>query len=177
MPGTPPASAPGSSAPTTSSARVWPRVVVGAMLVLGFVVVYTHFHDSRRLLDTRVLATCSGTPAATGSPVSADLDTSWCTGPVDSRVAARGEGWSVVTFVLPDSLGLDPRVGAVYVDQGARTVTLDYDVPVDESRRDAAGTATSTLVFVEVETDKLPEVPFTVDGDTGPVTVTAVPGA
>jgi hypothetical protein len=145
------------------------------MLVLGFVVLYSHFHDARRLLDTRVLATCSTTTPDAGSPVNPDLDTSACTGPVDARGAARGEGWSVVTVVLPASLGLDPRLGPVYVDQDRRTVALEYDVPVDESRRDAGRGASSVLVFVEVETDKLPDVPFTVGGDTGPVTVTSVP--
>ena len=146
------------------------------VLVVGFVVVYGRFHDGRRVIDAPVLGTCTADADASLPAVTADLDTSACTGEPTVLRAARGAGWSVVTVALPSTLGLDPRINGVYVDGDARTVSLDYDNPVDESRREGAGSSTSTLVFVEIETSKLPAVPFTVEGATGPVTVTAAPG-
>lgn len=161
--------------PATATSGTWWRVLLGLALVAALVLVYVRAHDSRRLLDTKVLATCTSDRSTDPEPVTADLDTSACTGAPQVTGTSRGAGWSVVAFVLPSALGLDPDVRGVDVDREARTVTLDVDVPADESRRDAAGATTSTLVFVEVETSKLPDLPFTVTGYDGGATVTALP--
>lgn len=153
----------------------WWRVLLGIALVAALVLVYVRVHDARRLLDTKVLATCTIDRAAQPQPVTADLDTSACTGTPQVRADSRGTGWSVVAFRLPAGYGLDPDVRGVDVDRDARTVTLEVDALPDESRRDAADASTSTLVLVEVETSKLPELPFTVAGTDGPVTVSSLP--
>jgi hypothetical protein len=161
--------------PATAGSGTWWRILLGVALVAALVLVYARAHDSRRLLDTKVLATCTTDRDAAPPPITADLDTSVCTGTPQVRADSRGTGWSVVAFVLPAGYGLDPEVRGVDVDRDARTVSLDVDAVPDESRRDAADASTSTLVLVEVETSKLPDLPFTVNGTDGPVTVTSLP--
>jgi len=75
---------------------------------------------------------------------------------------------------LPADVGLDPSITTVHSDKANGRMWLDYVAPAPGDGRNSGQTL---LAFVEVPSGSLPDVPFTVDGATGPVTVTAVPAS
>jgi len=151
----------------------WFRIaVVAAVMVLGAVVV-TRFLKHDVVTNWKLLATCPAAAEATAVPVSTTLDTQACSSaPVDPH---DGRGWPIVAFVLPADVGLSPSITTVHSDKSSRRMWLDYVAPAPGDGR--GGGKTVVLAFIEVPSDTLPETPFTVDGATGPVTVTTVPAS
>jgi hypothetical protein len=138
-------------------------VIVG---VLALVAIRLVHHDV--VEDWLVLASC---PAATGTApatVSSSLDTSDCaTAPTHS---VSGRGWPIVPFVLPASAGLDPTITKVLSDPKVRTLSVEYDSQANAT----AGTGDGVvLVFIEIPAESVPGVTYTIEGASGPVTVTS----
>ena len=141
--------------------------VVGLLAVFGLVLVRVSHRDV--VQNWEVLASCPAPAGTALSTVTTTLDTSACgTAPSHS---VSGRGWPIVPFVVSDAAGVDPTITTVHSDKTARTMQVDYDAATATS---APGHAV-VLVFIEVPVDALPSTPFTVDGASGPVTVTSVP--
>ena len=150
----------------------WFRIaIVAAVVILGAVVV-TRFLKHDVVSNWKMLATCPAASDASAVPVSTTLDTQSCSSaPLDPH---DGRGWPIVAFVLPADVGLDPSITTVHSDKANGRMWLDYVAPAPGDGRNSGQTL---LAFVEVPSGSLPDVPFTVDGATGPVTVTAVPAS
>jgi hypothetical protein len=150
----------------------WFRIaIVVTVVILGGVVV-TRFLKHDVVSNWKLLATCPAASDAAAVPVSTTLDTQSCSSaPLDPH---EGRGWPIVAFVLPADVGLDPSITAVHSDKADRRMWLDYVAPAPGDGRNSGRTV---LAFVEVPSNSLPDVPFTVDGASGPVTVSAVPAS
>lgn len=100
------------------------------------------------------------------------LDTADCaTTPSHST---SGRGWPIVPFVLPASAGLDPSITTVRSDQKTRIMRLEYK---EQGTASSSTTAGVVLAFVEVPPNDIPTAPFTIQGASGPVTVTSAPAS
>lgn len=150
--------------------RFWFQAVVVVLALAAFAVVATRLVHRDVVSGWNVLATCPAAAQASSTliTVSTAPDTSQCAVPPTST--AHGRGWPVVPVVLPAAAGLDPSITKVSSDTRTRTVHVEYAVPST-----AAGSTGGTVVaFVEVPPTALPDVPFTVEGANGPVTVSSV---
>jgi len=103
--------------------------------------------------------------------VTTTLDTSACG--TTPRHSVSGRGWPIVPFVVSEAAGVDPAITTVHSDKTARTMSADYDAPTATT---ASGQGV-VLVFIEVPLDSLPSTPFTIEGASGPVTVSSVPSS
>ena len=148
--------------------RFWFQGVVVVVALAAFALLATRFVHRDVVSGWQVVATCPAGPAATSGVVRTTLDTSACaTPPTDP---GTGRGWPIVPVVLPAAAGLDPAITTVSSDTRTRTFRVDYAAP-SASVPNAGGTV---IVFVEVPPAALPATPFTVQGASGPVTVTSV---
>jgi len=153
--------------------RFWYQAlaVVVVLVVFGLIVARVSHHDV--VQNWAALASCPAPAGTAPTTVTTTLDTSPC-GTTPSH-SVSGRGWPIVPFVVSDAAGVDPVITKVHSDKTARTMRVDYDAPT-------AATASASgqgviLVFVEVPLDSLPATPFTIDGASGPVTVSSVPSS
>jgi hypothetical protein len=162
--------APPMDRPRDSRDSAWFRIaIVVAVVILGTVAV-TRFLKHDVVGNWQLLATCPAASDAAAVPVATTLDTQACSSdPIDPH---DGRGWPIVAFVLPADVGLSPSITTVHADNDNGRMWLDYVAPAPGDGRNSGETV---LVFVEVPSSSLPDVPFTGDGATGSVTVTAVP--
>lgn len=142
--------------------------VVAILGVIGLLVVRLGHRDV--VQNWQLLATCPADSGTAPNTVTTTLDTSDC-GTTPSH-SVSGRGWPIVPFVLPASAGLDPAITTVRSDQKTRTLRVEY--------KDAVSTSTSTtagvvLAYIEVPPNDIPTAPFTIEGASGPVTVTSAP--
>lgn len=148
--------------------RFWFQLLLVVLLVAGLVLAVTRFAHRDVVQGWQVLAACPADPGTAPATVTTTLDTSACaTAPSH---AVSGRGWPIVPFVLPADAGLDPSVTTVVSDRRTRTMRAEYQPatgPVADAGRGVV------LVFVEVPAEDLPATPFTIEGASGPVTVTA----
>ena len=146
------------------------RVALALLLVLllGLVVVRFLRHDV--VTSWKLLATCPSTADALRDAGVEHADTVACTTPPTGSLPGRG--WPIVAFALPADVGLDPSINAVHSDRPGGVMWVDYDAAPPG---DGKGRGDTVLAFIEVPPAALPDVPFTVRGAAGPVTVSTVP--
>jgi len=149
--------------------RFWFQSLVVVLAVVAFVAVVAHVVRGDVVAGWQVVATCPAAAGASPAVVTTSVDASACAAAPTRR--ATSHGWPVVPVALPASAGLDPRITRVLSDRQARTFRLEYAVASSASEP-SGGTV---LVFVEVPPGSVPDAPFTIEGSTGPVTVTIVP--
>ena len=148
----------------------WFQAVMLVVLIGGFVLLVGHFLRHDVVTNWKLLATCPSTSDAATVPVATSVNTHSCTSaPLDPL---DGRGWPIVAFVLPADVGLTPSITKVHSDESSSSMWLDYDAAPPG---DGQNSGETVLAFVEVPSDALPDVPFTVRGATGSVTVTTVP--
>jgi len=150
----------------------WFQVVMLVVLIGGFVLLVGHFLRHDVVTNWKLLATCPSTADATPVPVATTVNTQSCTS--DPLDPIDGRGWPIVAFVLPTDVGLTPSITTVHSDKSSHRMLLDYTAAAPGDGRNSSETV---LAFIEVPSDALPDVPFTVQGATGSITVTTVPGS
>lgn len=143
-------------------------VVVVILGVVGLLVVRFGHRDV--VQNWQLLATCPADAGTAPNTVTTTLDTSDCATTPSHSVSGRG--WPIVPFVLPASAGLDPSITAVRSDDRTRTLRVDYTSEDAFPDDIAAGVV---IAFVEVPPGDIPPAPYTIQGASGPVTVTTAP--
>jgi hypothetical protein len=149
--------------------RFWFQALAVVVLLAAFGLILLRVSHRDVVQDWAVLASCPAPAGTAPATVSTTLDTSACATTPSHSVSGRG--WPIVPFVVSDAGGVDPTITAVHSDKAARTMSVDYDAPT-------AATAPGhgvVLVFVEVPFESLPATPFTIDGASGPVSVSSLP--
>jgi hypothetical protein len=148
----------------------WFQLGIAVVVVLLVVLVVTRFLKHDVVTSWKLLATCAAASDSAVVPVSVTLDTQACSSaPLDPQ---DGRGWPIVAFVLPADVGLSPSITAVHSDRAGHRMWLDYVAPAPGDGRNSGETV---LAFVEIPGSSLPDVPFTVDGAAGSITVSDVP--
>jgi len=168
-PATPPldGSAPTSGGPGARD-RFWFQALAVVVIVVAIGALVVRFGHGDVVQDWQLIATCPAAEGTAPSTVSTTLDTSDCaTNPSHS---VSGRGWPIVPFVLPATAGLEPTITIVRSDDRARTMRVEY-----KGDGAIAAGAGVVLAFIEVSPGDLPPVPFTIEGASGPVTVTSAP--
>jgi len=148
--------------------RTWFRVLAVLVLLGVFTVLYVRVVRHDVVATWEILATCPAEAGTAPATVTRILDTSACS--TNPSRAVSGRGWPIVTFVLSSAAGLDPTITRVLSDDRSRTLRAEYDAPTGSPSGSGV-----VLAFIELPERKLPDVPFTVEGASGPVTVTTVP--
>jgi hypothetical protein len=147
--------------------RFWFQALAVVAIVGVLVLVVARFAHHDVVQNWEVLATCPAETGTAPATVSTSLDTSDCATTPSHSVSGRG--WPIVPFVLPASAGLDPTITKVLSDPKARTLRVEYGSEADASSVTSDGVV---LVFIEIPAANLPDVPYTIEGASGPVTVT-----
>jgi hypothetical protein len=151
--------------------RFWFQALAVLVILATIVLLVLRLGHREVVQDWQLIATCPAEAGTAPSTVSTTLDTSDCATTPSRSVSGRG--WPIVPFVLPAAAGLDPAITAVRSDDRARTLRLEY--------KDAGSVAATTtaegvvLAFVEVPPNDIPPAPYTIEGASGPVTVTSAP--
>ncbi|MFN8157889.1 MAG: hypothetical protein U0R68_10750 [Candidatus Nanopelagicales bacterium] len=140
--------------------------VVVVLLVIGLVV--TRFTRRDVVQNWQVLATCPAEPGTAPATVTLALDPVDCASTPGHTLPGRG--WPIVPFVLPATVGLEPRITKVLSDPRTRVMRLEYDATTSTE-----GVTGVVLVYVEMPESELPATPFTIEGASGAVTVSSVP--
>lgn len=150
--------------------RFWFQALAVLVVLVAIAVLVTRFGRRDVVQNWQLIATCPAAPGTAPNTVSTTLDTSDCATTPSHSVSGRG--WPIVPFVLPGTAGLDPSITGVHSDDKTRTLRLEY--------KDGGSAVTSTttdvvLAFVEVPPSDIPPAPYTIEGASGPVTVTSAP--
>jgi hypothetical protein len=148
--------------------RFWFQALVVVAALALFALVAARLVHRDVVAAWAVVASCPAGPVASSIEVGTVLDTAGCATAPTSTGPTRG--WPILPVVLPAAAGLEPEITAVSSDPRTRTVHVDYAAPSAA----ASSVGGTVLVFVEVPPTALPGTPFTLEGATGPVTVTAV---
>ncbi len=145
--------------------RWWAQVLVLALVVAGFAIAFVWSASRDVVANWKVLATCAAPATATIERSTPFVDTSPCSG--DQVEVHSARGWPILTFVLPISAGIEPRITSLTSNKDTRTVELHFDLG------DATGSTGEefVLVFVEVPPHSLPRPPFTIRDASGSTTV------
>lgn len=147
--------------------RFWFQALVVVAIVAGIGLIATRSVHRDVVQNWQVLASCPAEAGTKPATVSTTLDTSDCATTPSHSVSGRG--WPIVPFVLPASAGLDPAITKVLSDSKTRVLSVEYGTGTDTSPDTATGVV---LVFIEVPPSDIPDVPYTIKGASGPVTVT-----
>lgn len=142
--------------------------IVALVGLVGLLVIRVGHRDV--VQSWQLLATCPADAGTAPNTVTTRLDISDCATTPSHTVSGRG--WPIVPFVLSPSAGLDPAITTVRSDDRTRTMRIEYK---DQSAPSTSTTAGVVLAFVEVPPHDIPTAPFTIEGASGPVTVTSVP--
>jgi hypothetical protein len=145
--------------------RFWFQALVVVAIVAGIALIASRSSHRDVVQNWLVIAACPAEAGTAPNTVSTTLDTSDCATTPSHSVSGRG--WPIVPFVLPASAGLDPAITNVHSDSKTRVLSVEYgsDAATD------SGTGV-VIVFVEVPPSDIPEVPYTIKGASGAVTVT-----
>lgn len=150
--------------------RFWFQALAVVVIVGGIVALVSRVGHRDVVQNWELLATCPAEAGTAPSTVSTRLDTSDCATTPSRSVSGRG--WPIVPFVLPANAGLDPTITSVHSDDRNRTLRVEYRNEVTTAPTTADGVV---LAFVEVPPDDIPQAPYTIQGASGPVTVTSAP--
>lgn len=166
-PATPPldGSAPTSDRPGARD-RFWFQALAVVVIVVAIGVLVVRFGHGDVVQNWQLIATCPAEEGTAPSTVSTSLDTSDCaTNPSHS---VSGRGWPISSLSLPRRASSPPS------PPSAPTTGPTMRVEYKGDGATAAG-AGVVLAFIEVSPSDLPPVPFTIEGASGPVTVTSAP--
>ena len=147
--------------------RFWVQALVVVAIVAGIALVATRVGHREVVQNWLVLASCPADAGTKPATVSTTLDTSDCATTPSHSVSGRG--WPIVPFVLPASAGLDPAITKVLSNSQTRVLSVEHGSGTDIGVDTATGVV---LVFIEVPPSDIPAVPYTIQGASGPVTVT-----
>ncbi len=148
--------------------RWWVQATVVAVILAAFTVVFVVVSKREVVSHWELLATCAAPGNAVIERSTPTVDTSPCS--TNDVEVLPGRGWPILTFALPSSAGLSPKLTGLTSNKETRAVELHFESGDSTGASDGG----YILAFVEVPPGSLPPTPFTVRDEAGSTTVNTV---